>query len=130
MSDEQMCQTILPTSEIFDELLLSISSVMSDNLIHELISDACSSLYYETDSSNIAKYSEQLFERNFTRILEESSNRAYATDCATRISRAWYVFTYQLRQLYISYKLYVDGAAIYHFNSEVDGDIVLQHFDD
>ena len=128
--DENMSQVILPTQEIFDELLMGISSVMSDNLLQELVSDACSSLYYEKEPSAILSYSEQLFERNFARIFEESNNRAFANDSASRISSAWYKFTFQLRQLYYSYNLYVDGSAVYHYQGEVDGDIILQHFDD
>ena len=128
--DENMSQVILPTQEIFDELLMGVSSVMSDNLLQELMSDACSSLYYESEPTAIISYSEQLFERNFARIFEESNNRAFANDSASRISSAWYKFTFQLRQLYYSYNLYVDGSAVYHYQGEVDGDIILQHFDD
>ena len=128
--DENMSQVILPTQEIFDELLMGISSVMCDNLIHELVSDACSSLYYESEPLAIATYSEQLFERNFARVFEETNNRAYATDSASRIAKSWYAFTFQLRQFYYSYNLYIDGSAVYHYQGEVDGDIILQHFDE
>ncbi len=125
--EERTDQVILPTYEIFTELLVSVASVMSPNLITEIVSDACACLQYDTTPEIILKYSEQLMHRNLTRIREESGNLAYATDCASRIARAWYNFTIQLHQIYRICNLYVDGVAVCHFVAEVDGDLVLHY---
>lgn len=126
MNDERESYCTLPTHEIFEDLLVSVSSVMDEDLIADLITDACCSLYYKGETENIVKYSGQLYERFLESKMQEYNNKAYANDCATKIARAWLEFTLALREMYLSYGLYENDEAVYHYVTEVDGDIVLQ----